>query len=577
MTEFSAAGALPPDSDVELAGLLSREFPSDAADGNIDEAFMAKAMAAYRDESRPYFLGRIDDLRVEHHRGVSLKQIMYKLSRIIDKATAAGFDDVVAKANLQLTKVRRHTGEFRAARMSALKALELTERIGDLRTQALAHFELGMVLGSGPEAKEHLTKALDTSMELGDRDLIEAKAWYGRGRARKKEGDLFDAISFIDRAVSLYRQVGDDYGYARALSRLGYYQRLAGQFDDATKTLTEARDYAVSGGFKRVEGYAHLELGHIAHSRGRNDDAHAALHAAHAIFEEICDPLGEAHSLIALSVFERSQSRLGAATEHAMGAYRRYKEWDLRENNHTSAATAFALRCLGECLRDARRFTEAEQMLAEALMAYRALGYHDCQALTMAAQAKLMAARGDGKPALGPALDAIDMIAQLRGSSRQGTDSNDLTTPHMSCYLVAAEIANECNDDQALFIALSGAYQELVLRCIRRSATGHGAASRQEMLQLQFVERGISASANEPNLAIGPLDPGMDQQRRALLDEVARREPLLAALRDQPLATAIVVPVDHQCGLAVWLDADGDPRFRGVTLEDLPPPISADQ
>ncbi len=97
---------------------------------------------------------------------------------------------------------------------------------------------LRIAVGDVAAARPYLTQLRDASGELGDR-LLRAHALTGLGLADAAPGSQAD-IDQLDEAAAIFRELGDDWGMAFALSARGQLALVAGDVATATRLHTDA-------------------------------------------------------------------------------------------------------------------------------------------------------------------------------------------------------------------------------------------------------------------------------------------------------------------------------------------------
>src|SRR4029078_4125697 len=97
---------------------------------------------------------------------------------------------------------------------------------------------LRLAVGDVAAPRPYLARLLDASGELGDRRL-QAHALAGLGPAHAAPGAKAD-LAQRDEAVATFRELGDDWGLAFALSARGQLALLAGDVPTATRVHSDA-------------------------------------------------------------------------------------------------------------------------------------------------------------------------------------------------------------------------------------------------------------------------------------------------------------------------------------------------
>jgi len=218
----------------------------------------------------------------------------------------------------------------------------------------------------------HQAAAL-AARQVGDR-RAHADALSRLGFVQRLAGNYRDATTTLARALELYRQTDDQHSQASVLLCLGVVQRLTVDYPTATATLAEALDlYRVSA--DRL-GQAEVlnELGLVYRLAGDVQSALDSLSHALDLNREIGDHLGEADTLRYLGGAQQDTGEYAVAQENSKQALSLYIEAGDR------VGEAHALRYLGEVQGLSGDAAAAAATLNEALVLYESLGHRLGQA-----------------------------------------------------------------------------------------------------------------------------------------------------------------------------------------------------
>ncbi len=236
-------------------------------------------------------------------------------TQALDIATQYGLE--VPQDHLPIAVIAVHRGDLEAARRHSSRALALAgEQFRAPPPQHLAVVGLASLWeGDRNEALTWLSRADRTAGELGwgepsvrwwTGDLVElllglgrveeaqrlvevwdadairvSRPWVSahvarcRGLVAAATGDVDQALTWFDRAVTLHDEVGDPFGRARALLALGVARRRERQKNPARAAIEEALSGFVEVGAMQWATTARSELGHIG-GRQRVDGLTAA-------------------------------------------------------------------------------------------------------------------------------------------------------------------------------------------------------------------------------------------------------------------------------------------------------------
>ena len=121
------------------------------------------------------------------------------------------------------------------------RAIELTAEDGGAPLAQLAHW-LGVLLqqqGEQQSSLSFLERSLAIWRDLGDRDQ-QARELNSLGITHHHLGNLDAARSLLEESATISREMGSDFRLAAALTNLGQLESDAGDFDRATQVLQEA-------------------------------------------------------------------------------------------------------------------------------------------------------------------------------------------------------------------------------------------------------------------------------------------------------------------------------------------------
>ncbi|GIF76675.1 tetratricopeptide repeat protein [Asanoa siamensis] len=171
------------------------------------------------------------------------------------------------------------------------------------------------------EARERYEAAVfagaDGGLDTADRALdgVEADTALARGRIRharylsaraagEQPAEDPTEIALFERALELYRSLGDTRGEAEAQFLVGcYHQVVRGDMDTTEPMFARARDLAEAAGDDLTRSYALRHLAFAAQHAGRVAEAHAALAESTRLRRDLGFTAGVAANLVAEAYF----------------------------------------------------------------------------------------------------------------------------------------------------------------------------------------------------------------------------------------------------------------------------------
>lgn len=170
------------------------------------------------------------------------------------------------------------------------------------------------------EMRGHLTEGRHWLEELlqADRrasDSIRAKTLAGAGTLAWQQGDYARATDLHQKALDLYRQLGDKEGIAFSINNLGTQALHQRAFEQARTFFQEGLALAREQGNQRLTGYLLHNLGEVARYAGDFAEATRLYRESLALFEAVGDKWASAVTLNWLGVVAQRQDQYEQATE----------------------------------------------------------------------------------------------------------------------------------------------------------------------------------------------------------------------------------------------------------------------
>ena len=229
-------------------------------------------------------------------------------------AAATGLHEIAWKlpaAAMSFYYRRSHWGDWVAAHQTGLEA---ARALGDQRAQAWMLNNLGMAYGVQhmPECVEYLERALTLYRAVGDlrgQARVEynvANAWFDLGR-------FAESLEAAQRSVAIQRQIGNRYVEGLALGTVGCAYRELGRFDNAVAHFQQA--LAIFRDLDDLDSEADSlsDLGDTYLGMHQVDDAIACLQESLVIRRRIEDRAGQAATLQRLGNAHLDAGDLGSA------------------------------------------------------------------------------------------------------------------------------------------------------------------------------------------------------------------------------------------------------------------------
>jgi class 3 adenylate cyclase/tetratricopeptide (TPR) repeat protein len=170
--------------------------------------------------------------------------------------------------------------------------------------------------------------------DLAEDDLTDwAHVEMLRGDLRTTAGDTDGAITALEHALALWRELGDAAAEAKTLRLMGMSNLFAGNNDAAEQWLIEALNAFQSLGDRQGEAWAKQSLAWLSFNQGLLDEADERLHDAEKTFVDIGDfgGLGFVRGLLGfVRMFQGRFEEAGAIAENILANERdRNDKWAL--------------------------------------------------------------------------------------------------------------------------------------------------------------------------------------------------------------------------------------------------------
>jgi DNA-binding SARP family transcriptional activator/tetratricopeptide (TPR) repeat protein len=181
-------------------------------------------------------------------------------------------------------------------------ALSAAARLCDDTALAHVHRNLGRAhtqLGRPDEARTHLDRALSLFRAVGDR-ANEAQTEVNVARVLEQQGRDVEALHHDQRSLDLYRATGHLTGQARALNNVAWMLTRLGDVDLARTLCREALRINEAIGNRHGAATNWQSIGHLELAAGANRAAVDGCRRALDLFAEIGDRAGTADTLVCL-------------------------------------------------------------------------------------------------------------------------------------------------------------------------------------------------------------------------------------------------------------------------------------
>jgi CHAT domain-containing protein/tetratricopeptide (TPR) repeat protein len=315
---------------------------------------------------------------------------------------------------------------------------------GVIRLEALRAQDRHPVGRISIETESHPTTDADRAICQAVGESTLAKSLEEKGGAASLE----EAVRHNQRAVELWRKVGDASAESRTLNKLGTVLYQSGRYEEARDAFTRAENLARAAADRRAEGEAISGAGSSSYRRGEIQTAIEQLTQALGIWKSLDDKRAEANANNNLGVFSYAIGEWQAA----IGYYLR--TLDLVRALGDRKGEASALNNLGVIYDALGQPQLAMRRLEAARRLFQATGDRRSLALTLVVIGRIALALHETRIALHTEREAIE-TARTEGVRRTEAEAHQRTGEVLEELGEAAEASAEYDLALAQFRALS--------------------------------------------------------------------------------------------------------------------------
>ncbi|TDO47893.1 hypothetical protein EV643_108207 [Kribbella sp. VKM Ac-2527] len=154
----------------------------------------------------------------------------------------------------------------------------------------------------------------DRELDAAEAELMLARGKVLHGQSMATRGEDPRELALFERALELYRSVGDERGQGEAFFWIGcFHQVIRNDNDAAVEALTLSRVLATKTGDNLTLSYALRHLGIAEHKAGHLDEARALLEESTRLRRELNLLPGVAANLVGLTYIASAQGRVDDA------------------------------------------------------------------------------------------------------------------------------------------------------------------------------------------------------------------------------------------------------------------------
>ncbi|MBN1448073.1 MAG: tetratricopeptide repeat protein [Bacteroidetes bacterium] len=208
--------------------------------------------------------------------------------RARDLADSASYERGLGWAYRNEAVVEYVLGEYADALTSNLEALRIFERLGERDGIASAHLNIGLVhwqIGNPEKAQQYFHDALAKNPS----PTLTATAYGNIGLMHTEQAEYRNALANTEKALDIYRRIGDALGESTMLNNLGWIYELQQKPTDALKYYERSLAIRRKIGDKRRIASVSISIGSILRQQKHFDEALEFLARALQLSREIGD------------------------------------------------------------------------------------------------------------------------------------------------------------------------------------------------------------------------------------------------------------------------------------------------
>ncbi len=245
---------------------------------------------------------------------------------------------ILVKSRLLRARVNQHFTDFSAALHDAQVGLELAQRHGLRYDEAELYMVLstwlrsqGQTASDSAQELEWLNQALTIYHELGDQ-RGEAEVYLQLGVYYDHAGDYITAREMFEQSRLVFHEIGDIWREAGALNNLGLAHWFLGDYSSALSYYERCLELSYESGRRQGVCITLINLGLLNHVTNQQQTAQQYCQAALAIARDIGDRVMEAYAQTYLGhTFTATERWQAAADAYAVAATirRQMNHWSL--------------------------------------------------------------------------------------------------------------------------------------------------------------------------------------------------------------------------------------------------------
>ncbi|WP_293359475.1 MULTISPECIES: tetratricopeptide repeat protein [unclassified Microcoleus] len=307
----------------------------------------------------------LNDLGIAYRSRSEYKAAKYHLEQALDLAKDdEDLGDIKANTLHELAIIERNLGEIEKAITLETQAMEIFERIGDIKMKAATLHQLAGIYANQGEVENAIAfyqQSLELKEKIGD---VQGKAatLHNLAIIYANQGEVEKAIAFYQQSLELKEKIGDVQGKAATLHQLAGIYANKGEVEQAIAFYQQSLELKEKIGNVQGKAATLHNLAIIYANQGEVEQAIAFYQQSLELKEKIGDVQGKAATLHNLAIIYANQGEV----EQAIAFYQQSLELEEKIGDFQGKAATFAM--LGQLLADEKGdFDEALNYLQQSL------------------------------------------------------------------------------------------------------------------------------------------------------------------------------------------------------------------
>ncbi|MHC5765311.1 MAG: tetratricopeptide repeat protein [Nostoc sp.] len=316
--------------------------------------------------------------------------------------------------------LKANTGDVDEAIALYNQSLEITQRIGDVKTKAATLHQLGYIYADKGEVEQAIAlynQSLELKERIGD---VQGKAatLYYLGIIYANTGDVDQAIALYNQSLEITQRIGDVQTKAATLHQLGMIYADKGEVDQAIALYNQSLEITERIGNVQTKAATLHQLGMIYADKGEVDQAITLYKESLEITQRIYDVQTKAATLHELGRIYTNKGDV----DQAIVLYNQVLEID--EHTGNVQGKAATLHQLGYIYANKGEVDKAIRLYNQSLEISQRIGAVRTQAMTLRKLGHLAEQQGEYTKAISYLQPALEILQRLKSPHAESVSAS---------------------------------------------------------------------------------------------------------------------------------------------------------